>query len=142
MKPMFFCVALVILAGAGQDAGKKELDKIQGEWTIHSLEVNGADVPVEKLDGTTLTVKGDSYVVKVKDRTFTCQVTLRPDRDPRELDILYLDGDKKDQTGKGIYQIDGEKLKICRGLNPDQDRPRDFATLAGTGVFCVVWKKK
>jgi len=132
----------LLAAGPAADAPKKELAKLQGEWVIAALEVNGADVPPEKLAGTVLTVKDDLYTVAFKDTTVRCQVTLDPAKDPREIDMLFLDGANKDRTQKGIFRFKDETFQLVRGLAPEQNRPRDFATWPDSNYFMVTWKKK
>lgn len=124
------------------DAAKKDLDRFQGEWVIGALEVNGQDVSADKLVGTALTVKGDEYSVKVKDTTIRCKLTLDPAKDPKEIDMLFLDGANKDKTQKGIYRFKDETFQISRGIDPAQNRPREFATWPDTNYFVVTWKKK
>jgi uncharacterized protein (TIGR03067 family) len=127
---------------AQNEKAAKDLAKLQGQWIIAALEVNGADVPAEKLEGTVLTIKDDRYAVKTKDQTISCKITLDPAKDPKEIDMLFLDGANKDQTQKGIYRFAGETFQMVRGLSPEQNRPRDFATWPDTNYFLVTWKKK
>jgi uncharacterized protein (TIGR03067 family) len=124
------------------DAAKKDLDKLQGQWVIAALEVNGVDVPPDKLEGTVLTIKDDGYSVKLKDSTIVCKLTLDPAKDPKEFDMLFLDGANKDRTQKGIYKFEGDNFKFVRGIAPEQERPRDFATGPNSNYFMVTWKKK
>ena len=46
------------------------------------------------------------------------------------------------EIGKAIYKIDGDTLVVVRGLNVEQERPRDFGTWPDTNVFMVTWKRK
>lgn len=133
---------LLLAGGPAADAPKKDLAKMQGEWVISALEVNGADVPPDRLAGTVLTVKDDLYTVVFKDTTVRCQITLDPAKDPREIDMLFLDGANKDRTQKGIFRFKDEGFQLVRGLAPEQNRPRDFATWPESNYFMVTWKKK
>jgi uncharacterized protein (TIGR03067 family) len=132
----------------GYEAGKApkkaagDLDKLQGKWTIAALEVNGMNVAPENLEGTVLTIEDDSYVVKLKDQTIACRITLDPAKDPKEIDMYFLDGANKDKTQKGIYKIGSDTFQMARGLFPDQERPREFATWPDTNYFVVTWKMK
>lgn len=126
-----------------QSEAAKDLKKIQGEWIISAMEVNGSNVAPARLEGTVLTIKDDRYIVKRKDETTTCKITLDPAKDPKEIDMLFLDGDNKDRTLKGIYKIvDADTFQMVRGLGPEQNRPRDFATWPDTNYFLITWKKK
>ena len=67
----------------------------------------------------------------------------KPTKDPKEIDMLFLDGANKDGTLKGIYKILAtDSFQIVRGLAPEQNRPRDFATWPDTNYFLITWKKK
>ena len=144
----FLSIAVLVIMGsalavAQDDAAKKDLKLLQGTWIMAALEVNGMEVAADKLEGTVLTIKDDRYVVKVKERLVTTAVIeLDAKKDPRQLNMTPQDGDKKDKLHKGIYKIDGDTFKMARGLNPEQERPNQFATWPDTNVFVVTWKKK
>ena len=65
----FIALALLSLAalivydvGGAQEAkseAAKDLKKLQGEWIIAAMEVNGADVAPARLEGTVLSIKDD-----------------------------------------------------------------------------------
>jgi uncharacterized protein (TIGR03067 family) len=134
-------VGLVLAQAAGEDQARKDLKRLQGTWTMAALEVEGKDVPADRLEGTTLTVEGDRYRVKTKDRTLECVIRLDPGKDPAHIDMTFTEAGKDDKVHKGLYQIDGDTFRVSRGLNPEQDRPREFATWPGTGRFVVTWKR-
>jgi uncharacterized protein (TIGR03067 family) len=134
---------LFLLGAAQNDAAKKDLESLQGTWLIHAMEVNGADVPAARLGSAVLTVKGDRYEVKVKDRVTNIFVlTLDPAKSPKEIDMLALEGGNKDKVHKGIYKIEGGMFIFCRGLNAEQQRPNQFATWPDTNYFVITWKKQ
>ena len=141
-------ITILLFAGAAPvfaqgDAAKKDLKLLQGTWVMAALEVNGTDVPASKLEGTVLTIKDDRYTVKVKDKLVTTAVIeLDAKKDPKELNMTPQDGDKKDKLQKALYKIEGDTFKMARGLNPEQERPHQFATWPGTDYFVVTWKKK
>ena len=133
----------VAWAGAGDDAAKKDLKALQGAWVIAALEVNGMEVAADKLEGTVLTIKDDRYIVKIKDKVInTAVIELNPKKDPKELNMTPQEGAAKDKLHKAIYKIEGDTFKMARGLNPEQDRPDQFATWPGTNVFVISWKRK
>jgi len=36
----------------------------------------------------------------------------------------------------------GDTLKVCRGLRPEQERPTQFGTWPNTNLFLVTWKRQ
>jgi uncharacterized protein (TIGR03067 family) len=141
---LFVLVACVLLAfdETKDKAVKADLEKIQGTYVMKSLEVDGKAVPEDKLKSSTLTIKDDKYIVKVKDQTFETQMILDPEKKPKTIDMKFLDGVNKDKMAPGIYKFDDETFTMCRGLNPGQTRPQDFGTWPNTNTFLVVWKKE
>ena len=142
MLKRFACLAVVFCL-PHLAYGQEDLKKLQGTWVLDGLEVNGARVAIDRLDGTTTVIKDDLYTVTIKNDTkFVMQIRLDEKKDPRELDMIAQDGANKDKVHKAIYQIKDGLFTVVRGLNPDQARPRDFATSANTGYFMATWKKK
>jgi uncharacterized protein (TIGR03067 family) len=135
-------VLLLPFAALQADAAKKELDKLQGTWLMAALDINGKTTPTDQFEGTTLTVKGDRYIVKVKDKTFEMLMAIDPTKTPKTIDMSYKEGPKQGQVHKGIYELEGDTFKICRGLNPEHERPIDFTTQPGTDLFVVTWKRE
>jgi uncharacterized protein (TIGR03067 family) len=132
-----------VLLGAepARDDVKKELKKLQGEWVMAELEIDGRPVPGEKFKGTTLVIRGDKYTVKVKGRSYETTFTLDPGRKPKALDMFFPDGPNAPKVSKGIYSLEGDTFKLCRAQAPGQPRPKEFATWPDTGVFLVTWKR-
>jgi uncharacterized protein (TIGR03067 family) len=144
--PIALLLSIAVFAGpeTSDEPNKAaaDLKKLQGQWTMAALEVNGEVVPPAKLEGTVLTIKDDTYKTDVKGKTTACKLTLDPGKDPKEIDMLFLDGVNKDMTQKGIYKFDGDTFQLARGISAEHERPRDFATWPGTNYFVVTWKKK
>jgi uncharacterized protein (TIGR03067 family) len=146
----FLPLGLMVVVGVGagisaaqDDAAKKDLKALQGTWIIAALEVNGMEVPADKLEGTVLTLKDDRYTVKIKDKVInTAVIELDPKKDPKELNMTPQEGAAKDKLHKAIYKIEGDTFKMARGLNPEHDRPKEFATWPGTNYFVITWKKQ
>ena len=136
-------LGLTLVQPANEEKAKKDLERMQGSWTMHALEVNGKPVPEDKLKDTTLTVKGDDYRTTIKDKTPPgFQLKLDPSKNPKAVDMVQKQPDGTEKVIKGIYTFENDTLKICRGLNPQQERPNQFATWPETSYFVVTWKKK
>jgi uncharacterized protein (TIGR03067 family) len=136
-------LCLTVLQPAGADHAKKDLERMQGTWEMHALEINGKDVPVNKLEGTLLIIKGDEYRTKVKDKLLVgFQLKLDPSKEPKAVDMTQKQPDGSEKVIKGIYTFENDLFKMCRGLDASQERPNQFATWPNTSYFVVTWKKQ
>lgn len=144
MKRLLFLMVPValLLAAEPADETKKDLKKLQGEWVMAALEVDGKRVPEEKLKGTVLTIKDDKYTVAVKDTKHEVTIKLDATKKPKEIDMEFPDGTNAPKVGKGIYKIDGDTFILVRAQATDNARPTEFGTWPNTGYFMVTWKRK
>lgn len=135
-------LACVAAAPPVSAPAKRELARLQGTWEMEALEVNGEDVPKKKLKGTTLTIKGNKYVVKVKDTEHEVTIDLDPSKDPKAIDMYLPDGNDAPKLAKGVYDLDGDTFRICRHQMAGEDRPRQIGSWPDTNLFVVTWKRK
>jgi uncharacterized protein (TIGR03067 family) len=124
------------------EAPVKDLAALQGTWTLAAMEVDGQEVPAAKLQGTTLTIRDNQYSLQTGKQLHQVEITLRPGKSPKEIDMKFLDGANKDRVGLGIYHIEGDTMKICRGLDPQQERPQQFKTSGQINYFVMVWQRQ
>jgi uncharacterized protein (TIGR03067 family) len=123
------------------DAAKAELAKFAGEWLMESGEINGQKMPEQFRTQFKRTVKGDVTLVMMGDQVFMrAKFTVDPAKKPKAIDYLQLEGPTKGVKQFGIYEWDGEMLKLCFA-SPGQDRPVDFTAPAGSGRTSSVWKR-
>jgi uncharacterized protein (TIGR03067 family) len=144
MLSMFLCSALVGLLPAldgSSEAASKELARLQGEWTMAALEVNGDKVPPEKFQASRLEIKEDRYIVHTGRSTHEAKIKIDPAKTPKTMDMTFQDGDNKGDTAEGIYKLDGDTLTICRPRLPPHERPTEFVTKPGSDRFIVTWKR-
>ena len=133
---------LILIAAEPADEAKKELDKLQGEWVMTGLEIDGTVLPDEKFKDTTLRIKGDQYIVSTGKAKYEVTIKLDPSQKPRHMDMEFPNGTCLPRVGKAIYKLEDDKLIIVRAQSTDGDRPREFGTWPDTGVFQVTWKRK
>jgi uncharacterized protein (TIGR03067 family) len=110
-------------------------EKLQGTWALVSGERNGKALPDEVLQHIKLIFAGDKLTTKHKDRKAEATFKLDSSRTPKEMDL-----DMEGNVGKGIYQLDGDSLKIAHGEVGDA-RPKDFPK-AGSGLTVLVLKRE
>src|SRR2546421_313304 len=108
-------LAVATLSGQ-QDVVKKEKAKLAGAWVVESMEMMGKKV--ESSVGDTFTFAGDKVTFKTKLKEEPETYKLDPGKKPREIDF------KSKETILGIYELDGDTLKLC--VSTSGKRPTAF----------------
>jgi uncharacterized protein (TIGR03067 family) len=120
-------VAAVLLVGA-EDRGT-----IQGRWKTISLERGGKPIAsrTEPNDKMALLIEGDRYDWTGGDVPMGGTYTLDPTKTPKEIDLRPSSGPDQGRTLKGIYQIEGDTLKVCLA-GPGEERAAQFESKEGS----------
>ncbi len=125
-------------ASANSEAVKAEIAKLQGVW----LMVSGADggkppAPVSQIyqgEKATTTLAGRPYLKE--------KIIVDSSRTPKTIDFEMANGSGKSIKKLGIYQLDGDSLRLCIA-NPGDDRPTTFSRRKEEGGGALsVWKRK
>ena len=94
-------------AGANDDA-KGDHEKIQGTWKVVSAEDSGGKAPDEAIKNLKLVVTKDKITYKFGDKPTEWSYKLEATKKPKWIDLT-----EGDQTTLGIYELEGDNLKIC-----------------------------
>jgi uncharacterized protein (TIGR03067 family) len=120
---------------------EKELKKFQGTWTFESVETGGKGESAEDFKGMTLTFEGAKHTVKKGDEVIQVGTQkLDASKSPKTIDVTMTDGPNKGAVLLGIYEIDGDTLKVCFDLE-GKKRPTEFKSAAGSQIFVAVHKR-
>jgi uncharacterized protein (TIGR03067 family) len=146
---MKYFLTLVLALGflAATDAQdntvKEEMKKLQGIWVRIYVEADGKKSEDGKKDpekAITLTINGDKY----DDETFK----LDPAKNPKHINVLTVDDKGKAITLPGIYELQGDVLKLCFPFpfegNFDKigKRPTEFRSKRGGNDVLEVYKRE
>lgn len=120
---------------------EKEVRKFQGTWTFESSEAGGKELPAGELKGFILTFEGDKHTVKKGDEVIQVGTQkLDPSKSPKTIDVTMVEGPNKGTVMLGIYEIDGDTLKVC--FDPQgKKRPTEFKSAPGSENFVNVHKR-
>jgi uncharacterized protein (TIGR03067 family) len=129
------------LKSEGREAAREDLKKLEGVWDRTYMEYRGEVWPQEKIEGWTAMYEGDRLTLRIHGKVYRESiVTLDPSRSPRAMNSWDLDGPAADQTVLGIYEFDGDTVKVCFAL-PCNKRPTEFTTKKGTGFLYCIYKR-
>src|SRR5204862_7126978 len=110
------------LSYGDDNAAKGDKEKIQGTWSVVSGKRGGKAIPEESAKNIQLVIAGDKFTIKNKDRVREFTFKLYPDKKPKAIDV-----DMGGTVGEGIYQLDGDTLKLIHGEAGDA-RPKEFVS--------------
>ncbi|HQR05848.1 MAG TPA: TIGR03067 domain-containing protein [Gemmatales bacterium] len=143
---LLVCALLATLgvqAWALDDKAAEEDKKFEGTWVVTAMEVGGQKVPEEGFKEMTFTFTGKKYVQKVGDQVVEAGTQdLNPSKTPKHMDINVTEGETKGQKQLAIYEIDGDKAKICAANHGDTERPAKFETKEGSKNMIFELKRK
>jgi len=137
-----FFLALAGLAGfaiAAEVPTDEELSKakaaLKGTWQVISAEEGGDPLPAGIISQLKHVFDGDAIIMVVGEKEKLAQYKIDPTASPKTIDII-----KKDEVSLGIYELEGDKLRIC--LSKDLRRPTKFESKSETGRNALVIFKR
>ena len=125
------------VGAARMKAIQDELKRFEATWKFVSIEVEGKSVPAERFEEDRLILKGKQFTSTVQGNTTHGTFKIDPTATPKTIDITFTDGPGKDNTQKGIYELDGDTQKICWAApgNPGRPSSRPSPRAAGCCRF-------
>jgi uncharacterized protein (TIGR03067 family) len=142
VKLLGFSILAIAISLIGDDAEltKKDLQKMQGDWAAFEIIRDGNKLPTDDAQAYFRTVEGEAYSVSRYRKVMgTGTIKIDATKSPREINAQPSGAGAKLQ--KGIYEWDGDKLKINFGP-PGGDRPTDFKSPPGSGRAYTVWERE
>ena len=146
LAALFCAVGFAASGGSGTLADdkvdlEKEVKKFQGTWTFESSETGGKELPAGELKGFILTFEGAKHTLKKGDEVIQVGTQkLDPSKSPKTIDVTMTEGPSKGTVMLGIYEFDGDTLKVCFD-SEGKKRPTEFKSASGSETFVVVHKR-
>ena len=121
---------LALALPAHADDAAKDLDRLQGAWSVASAQEGGREQADEMSKKLTIVIKGDvfSFAFEGQPKTLDMKLKLDPSAKPRAVD--FASTAREGQVSYGIYELTGDELKVCWSRN-GKARPDGFATKPG-----------
>lgn len=117
---------------------------IKGIWATVSITTGGVKQPEDPTAGAALTAfDGTNFVQRqgldvVQEGTYT----VNPDKSPATIDMKITSGHEAGKTQLGIYQLDGQTLKLFVAPPGAAKRPKSFSSSDSQNVFVVTRRFK
>jgi len=138
----FACAAISLAQAEDNPAIKKDMDQLQGEWSMVSGTADGQPMPEEMRKQMKRVCKGDEITVTAGGQLFLkAKVSIDPSKKPKTIDYEMIDGFTKGKKQLGIYELDGDTFKSCFGA-AGAERPKDFTSQPGDMRTSSVWKRE
>jgi uncharacterized protein (TIGR03067 family) len=96
-----------------------------GEETAEAVSVEDGGKPADA-DGGRVVFGTDEITLKGEGKPVEGRYELNPTKKPKCIDVA-VDGKKL----LGIYQLHGDKLKLCLNEDPGGERPTEFVSTGG-----------
>ena len=143
---LFCAIGFGVSAVTGALADEKrdlemEVKKFQGIWTIESSVAGGTETPADQLKGLIVIFEGDKHTVKNGDNVIQVGTQkLDPSKSPKTIDVTMTEGPSKGTVMLGIYEFDGDTLKVCFDAE-GKKRPTEFKSAPGSATFVNIHKR-
>ena len=128
---------------AKEEAVAKDLLAFKGTWRMNSKEVDGKKFSEEEIKDVIATTDGSGRCWVRRGDKLIGEGTAKfdPTTKPKTIDITFTEGEHKGKTCLGIYEIDGDTLRVCVA-RPGDERPADLSAKAGSGHILVVYQRE
>ncbi len=137
-------LAACVMAGAATAAPEKKDGKgggqgatnLEGTWSLVRMEEDGKAHKVDRKDADYFDVvfAGRTITVRLNDANEVGTFTVDATKKPKTIDVVPSMGKDKGKTLLGIYEVDGDSLKLCVADDASvKERPKEFAS-KGTSV--------
>ncbi|MCS6975477.1 MAG: TIGR03067 domain-containing protein [Gemmatales bacterium] len=141
MRRLALALAVLLPVLIGADDPRSELKKMEGTWSIESIEKDGQLMDATKLRKRSVVIQGDRYIVKEgNDILEAGTYRVDPKQSPKHIDIRPTSGPFAGRVLLGIYQLGDDERAICYAP-PGSPRPKVFKTNPNSGEIFIIYKR-
>jgi uncharacterized protein (TIGR03067 family) len=128
------------------DERDKDQEKLQGTWKFVEAIDDGKAAPQELIAKWAIKIAGDKMTVVIvvpgePEESHSVTFKLDSTKKPKASDAVPQDGPQKGKTLPGIYEIEGDSLKICLPNKETANRPTEFASPKKSDLGLMVLKR-
>ena len=138
-------------AASKSDPIKDELAKLAGDWVRSQLEMDGKQE--DSPPGHSLTIRGDQWMEKspnAPEANSSDTIKIDPSKSPKQIELTSSEKTPAGETltVTGIYELDGDTLKVCQPFPFGEDLtklkqiPTEFTTQPGGDFVTTIYTRK
>ncbi len=119
-----------------------EKNPLAGTWSVVKSEEDGKP-SVELVKAKLTFMDGDKLFIKELDKANPLEVTFKLDaaKKPKHIDLTRtIDG--RAETATGIWELDGDKLKLCVAEPEVKERPTEFKSKSRKVIYLELTRDK
>jgi uncharacterized protein (TIGR03067 family) len=118
---------------------ERELEKLQGSWSLVSYECAGKQIKGED-KGHVFSFTKDRWAITIGGHVDQAGTVTRiePHKDHGAIDLLITEGGNAGATAISIYRVEGDSLKY---LNSGEPRAQEFSTSPGDGRYYLSFRR-
>jgi uncharacterized protein (TIGR03067 family) len=135
MKIQFKNIRIKLMSGSG--AASSDLDRMQGDWGVAEVVMNGEKASADMLANAKLKIKANEYFLDGDFGSSHGTLKLGDSGSPKPMEVTTDDGTQL----PAIYEISGNTLKICYASN-GASRPKEFKSAEGSDCVFATYKRK
>lgn len=150
MRLQLLAWALIVLVSLGavsaqDDAVKKELAGLAGDWRLVKGEANGESANDYIIENLKCVIKGDRLTFRgikpLTDKFSELTIKIDVSTMPKCIDLQVQAGSLKDDVLEGVYQCKGDELELCFYVGKG-NRPLEFKAEGGSDRVLLVLKRE
>ncbi len=119
-------MAMLLTFAGAIVADEKDLQELEGTYSVTSLQFGGKILPKEDAQKTKVRFKGDMLSIIIGGQEKTTQIKVDTSKKPHTIDLTPNEGPDKGKTYLGIYKI--EKGELTLVFIKSGERPKEFTS--------------
>lgn len=137
-----FIAGAGFLAAGNEEAIQRDRKLMAGTWRVLSIERDGKRTTAEQLEKTRSIFSADGTAMVQREGKTIIQgkIKIDPTKKPKQSEATYTQGELAGKTVLGIYEADGDSMRICYAL-PGKDRPTEFSSKEGSGHVLITYMR-
>jgi RNA polymerase sigma factor (sigma-70 family) len=133
-------VGLLATQAWAEKPTKEAKATLDGTWQVTAVTKNGVDDSKDEVDAAKLVLSGETFALHQGSKTMKGMFKVDPTQSPATIDLVLTEGGDRGEMHVGIYELDGDKLRICM-THKDKERPTKFESADGSGAVLVMLKR-